>query len=193
MVRSAASCKANPQKDILSFRPRCQLIPLSYPALASEQSLVLANAARSGSVETVLALLPVTDPLADDSQALEEATKAGHVDVVRLLIPLSDPKARQSSALSAAARSRHAGVVKLLLPVSSSIICATQVFPTVAALGHIPVLKVLLRARLPDAGDTYTLGLDLAARNGHASVVDLLIPAIERAGRPRGVWFERDM
>ncbi len=163
-----------------------KLIPLSDPTPAGEQSLVLANAAKSGSIETVLALLPVTDPLADDSEALEEAAKAGHADIVRLLIPLSDPKARQSSALSAAARSGHAGVVKLLLPVSSSIICATQVFPTVAALGHIPVLKVLLRARLPDAGDTYTLGLDLAARDGHASVVDLLIPAIERAGRPRG-------
>lgn len=163
-----------------------KLIPLSDPTPAGEQSLVLANAAKSGSIETVLALLPVTDPLADDSEALEEAAKAGHADIVRLLIPLSDPKARQSSALSAAARSGHAGVVKLLLPVSSSIICATQVFPTVAALGHIPVLKVLLRARLPDAGDTYTLGLDLAARDGQASVVDLLIPAIERAGRPRG-------
>ncbi len=162
-----------------------KLIPLSNPTPAGEQSLVLANAAKSGSIETVLALLPVTDPLADDSEALEEAAKAGHAEVVRLLIPLSDPKARQSSALSAAARSGHARIVKLLLPVSSSIICATQVFPTVAALGHIPVLKVLLKARLPDPGDTYTLGLDLAARNGHASVVDLLIPEIERAGRPR--------
>lgn len=162
-----------------------KLIPLSDPAPAGEQSLVLANAARSGSVETVLALLPVTDPLADDSKALEEAAKAGHAEVVRLLIPVSDPKARESSALSAAARGGHARIVKLLLPVSSSIICATQVFPAVAALGHIPVLKVLLKARLPDPGDTYTLGLDLAARNGRASVVDLLIPEIERAGRPR--------
>ncbi len=163
-----------------------KLIPLFNPTPAGEQSLVLANAAKSGSIETVLALLPVTDPLADDSKALEEAAKAGHAEVVRLLIPVSDPKARESSALSAAARGGHARIVKLLLPVSSSIICATQVFPAVAALGHIPVLKVLLKARLPDAGDTYTLGLDLAARNGHASVVDLLIPAIERAGRPRG-------
>lgn len=163
-----------------------KLIPLSDPAPAGEQSLVLANAARGGSVETVLALLPVTDPLADDSKALGEAAKAGHAEVVRLLIPVSGPKARESSALSAAARGGHARIVKLLLPASSSIICATQVFPAVAALGHIPVLKVLLKARLPDAGDTYTLGLDLAARNGHASVVDLLIPAIERAGRPRG-------
>lgn len=162
-----------------------KLIPLSNPTPAGEQSLVLANAAKSGSIETVLALLPVTDPLADDSEALEEAAKAGHADVVRLLIPLSDPKARQSSALSAAARSGHAGIVKLLLPVSSSIISATRVFPAVAELGNIPVLKVLLKARLPDAADAYTLGLDLAAGNGHASVVDLLIPEIERAGRPR--------
>lgn len=161
-----------------------KLIPVSNPR--ADESLALSWAARSGSVEAVEALLPFTDPLASDSNALVHAAREGHAKVVTLLIPLSDPKANGNRALWEAATHGHLNIVKLLLPVSSAIVCAMSILPDAAARGATDVIKILLKAKLPDAGDTYATGLDAAATNGHLDTVNVLIPAIIKAGAPRG-------
>lgn len=61
-----------------------------------------------------------------------------------------------------------------------------SILPDAAARGATDVIKILLRAKLPDAGDTYATGLDAAATNGHLDTVNVLIPAIIKAGAPRG-------
>ncbi len=161
-----------------------KLIPVSSPS--ADESLALSWAARSGSVEAVEALLPFTDPLASDSNALVHAAREGHAEIVALLIPLSDPKANGNRALWEAATHGHLNIVKLLLPVSSAIVCAMSILPDAAARGATDVIKILLKAKLPDAGDTYATGLDAAATNGHLDTVNVLIPAIIKAGAPRG-------
>ncbi|EKT4440971.1 ankyrin repeat domain-containing protein [Stenotrophomonas maltophilia] len=161
-----------------------KLIPVSNPR--ADESLALSWAARSGSVEAVEALLPFTDPLASDSNALVHAAREGHAEIVALLIPLSDPKANGNRALWEAATHGHLNIVKLLLPVSSAIVCAMSILPDAAARGATDFIKILLKAKLPDAGDTYATGLDAAATNGHLDTVNVLIPAIIKAGAPRG-------
>lgn len=161
-----------------------KLIPLSNPR--ADDSLALSWAAGSGSVEAVQTLLPFSDPLAGDSNALATAAREGHTKIVALLIPLSDPKAKGSRALWQAADNGRLKALKLLLPVSSAIVCAMEILPNAAARGATEVIKVLLKAKLPDPGDTYATGLDVAATNGHLDTVNLLIPAIIKAGAPRG-------
>lgn len=161
-----------------------KFIPVSNPR--ADESLALSWAARSGSVEAVEALLPFTDPLASDSNALVHASREGHAEIVALLIPLSDPKANGNRALWEAATHGHLNIMKLLLPVSSAIVCAMSILPNAAARGATDVIKILLKAKLPDPGDTYATGLDAAARNGHLDTVNVLIPAIIKAGAPGG-------
>lgn len=161
-----------------------KLIPLSNPR--ADDSLALSWAAGSGSIEAVQALLPFSDPLAGDSNALATAAREGHTEIVALLIPLSDPKAKGSRALWQAADNGRLKALKLLLPVSSAIVCAMEILPNAAARGATDVVKIFLKAKLPDAGDTYASGLDVAAANGHLDTVNVLIPAIIKAGAPRG-------
>lgn len=161
-----------------------KLIPLSNPG--ADDSLALSWAAGSGSVETVQALLPFSDPLAGDSNALATAAREGHAEIVALLIPLSDPKAKESRALWQAADNGRLKALKLLLPVSSAIVCATKILPDAAARGATDVIKAMLKAKLPDPGETYTDGLDAAAKNGHLDTVNVLIPAIIKAVAPHG-------
>lgn len=160
-----------------------KLIPLCNPL--DEESLALSEAARLGHTEVVRLLLPVSDPLADESAALLGAARAGHTEIVTMLIPVSDPKDRESGALVAAASRGHVKVIKALLPVSSSIICATKVVPSVCDNGFTSIVRRLLKAKLPDPSETYTSGLNAAAAKGHVEIVELLLPAVERAGRPR--------
>lgn len=130
-------------------------------------------------------MVPVSDPLADESAALLGAARAGHTEIVTMLIPVSDPKDRESGALVAAASRGHVNVIRALLPVSSSIICATKVFPSVCYNGFTSIVRRSLKAKLPDPSETYTSGLNAAAAKGHAEIIELLLPASERADRPR--------
>jgi hypothetical protein len=87
--------------------------------------------------------------------------------------------------LVVAASRGHVEAIKALLPVSSSIVCATKVFPSVCDNGFTSIVRRLLKAKLPDPSETYTSGLNAAAAKGHYEMVELLLPAIDRVGRPR--------
>ncbi|KFA29079.1 ankyrin repeat domain-containing protein [Xanthomonas vasicola] len=141
-----------------------------------DEALVLA--AKHGHTECVKRLLKGGNPLQGDSQALYDAARHGHADVVFQLLLCSDAKARDSRALIAACREGHLEVVKHLLPYSSKIQCAQHGFAAAAENNHADVVEFLIEAGLPDPEDTYALGLNVAAANGHERVVRTLLGAI---------------
>ncbi|MBZ2682155.1 ankyrin repeat domain-containing protein [Xanthomonas perforans] len=141
-----------------------------------DEALVLA--ARHGHTECVKRLLKECSPLQHDSLALYEAARHGHAGVVFQLVLFSDAKAQDSRALIAACREGHLEVVKHLLPFSSKIQCAQHGLAAAAENNHADVVEFLIEAGLPDPEDTYTLGLNAAAANGHERLVRTLLGAI---------------
>lgn len=81
-----------------------------------DNSGLLINAARQGDVEKVRALIPVSDPKADDSMALFWAAHRGNIEMVKILLPVSEAWAYHNEALRIAYLKKHWAVVELLLP-----------------------------------------------------------------------------
>ncbi|MBV6856457.1 ankyrin repeat domain-containing protein [Xanthomonas campestris pv. zingibericola] len=146
----------------------------------NDEALVLA--ARHGHTECVKRLLKGCNPLQGDSQALYEAALHGHANVVFQLLLCSDAKARDSRALIVACREGHLEVVKHLLPFSSKIQCAQHGFAAAVENNHVDVVEFLIEAGLPDPEDTFSLGLNVAAAQGHEQLVRTLLWAIVRTG-----------
>lgn len=149
----------------------------------AEDGKALVLAARHGHTECVKRLLEECSPLQGDSQALYEAARHGHADVVFQLVLFSDAKAQGSRALIAACKEGHLEVVKHLLPFSSKIQCAQHGFVAAAENSHVDVVEFLIEAGLPDPEDTFSLGLNVAAAQGHEQLVRTLLWAIVRTGR----------
>ena len=63
-------------------------------------------------------LIPVSNPLDNNSAALRWAAEGGHIECVKLLLPVSNPKDLDSQALQTAVIHGHTECIKLLLPVS---------------------------------------------------------------------------
>jgi ankyrin repeat protein len=142
----------------------------------NDEALVLA--AKHGHTECVKRLLKECNPIQGDSQALYEAALHGRADVVFQLLLCSDAKARDSRALIAACKEGHLEVVKHLLPYSSKIQCAQHGLAAAAEKNHVEVVEFLIEAGLPDPEDTFSLGLNAAAANGHEQLVRTLLWAI---------------
>ena len=132
------------------------------------------NAARSGDIDTVRALIPVCDPRALDSVVLDTAATEGHVEIVRMLIPVSDPKANDGAALCSAAYRGHRDVVRALIPVSSPQAHHSKPLLEAATAGQLDVVRELIPVSDPKADDS--AALRAAAENGHLPIVRMLIP-----------------
>lgn len=74
------------------------------------------DAVESGDLEKVRALLPVSDPKAENSYALMASSLRDDKDMIELLLPHSDAKAGSSMALQMAAEGSNSETVELLLP-----------------------------------------------------------------------------
>jgi ankyrin repeat protein len=106
----------------------------------------LSLAAEAGHVECVRLLLPVSEPMANESCALRRAASGGHVECVRLLIPVSEPLARQSYALRWAAEKGHADCVALLLPASDPLAvgdCGLDAARLARSRGHLDLAGMI--------------------------------------------------
>lgn len=79
---------------------------------------LLVIAAKRGRVSEVQRLIPISDPLLDESRALIAAASHGHVECVKLLIPVSNPKDCNSRALRLAAIAQDLDCLDVLYPVS---------------------------------------------------------------------------
>lgn len=84
----------------------------------AQNTKMLFDAIKSGCIEDVERLIPVSDPQSDESLCLWVAADIGRIDIVKLLMPVSDPKARENSALRIAALNQNVELVKYLLPFS---------------------------------------------------------------------------
>lgn len=78
----------------------------------------LIQAVKSGYVEEVKHLIPISNPTVDKSLALLEAAIRGHAEIVELLIPVSNPQDNNSAALRWALYHKQIECVQLLVPVS---------------------------------------------------------------------------
>lgn len=85
---------------------------------STQNTSFLIAAAMQGHDAEVERLIPLSDPMFNDSQALYFAAANGHTRCVELLIPVSDPLSSDSVALRMAVCNSHVECVKLLLPVS---------------------------------------------------------------------------
>lgn len=79
---------------------------------------LLIIAAKRGRAHEVQRLIPISDPLLNESRALIAAASNGHVECVKLLIPVSNPKDRNSRALRLAVIAQDVECLDVLYPVS---------------------------------------------------------------------------
>lgn len=136
-------------------------------------TLALIDAADSGQLDIVQALIPVSDPKAENSEALRLAALGGHLDVVRALIPVSDPKADHSVALASATASGSLAVVRELIPVCDPKDHGSAALRQAAECGHLDIVRELIPVSDLGYGDD---AVEAAASNGHADVVRALLP-----------------
>jgi hypothetical protein len=134
----------------------------------------LHDAAKSGDIEAVRALIPLGDPKAHNSIPLLAAAREGHLEIVRMLIPVSDPKADDSAALRWAARKGHLEIVRALIPVSDPRVQHSKPLEEAARAGHLSIVRELIPFSDPKADDS--AALCWAAENDHLLTVRELIP-----------------
>lgn len=157
-----------------------EIIPTS--SLSNWDGLLVA-AAGAGQEDIVRRLLPVADPLFEDSRALSEAAGNGHLDVVELLIPLSHPQAKNSEALVRALEHGQYECAQKLLPVSDP--NARDSYqnlraPCAAARsGNIACLKLIL-AHTQNIGNNYWQIFTNAMQSNNLECVELIFPHVQQ-------------
>lgn len=141
-VLKLLACGANPRSGV-SAALWCGVNP------GSGVSAALWCAAIAGSVECVRALLPVSDPKANESYALVLAAQNGHAECVKLLLPVSDAKSKNSCALRLAALEGSSECVRLLLASSDPTENDSEALRWAAELGRVECIRLLLPACKP--------------------------------------------
>lgn len=128
-----------------------------------------------GHVDCVNLLLksPLVNPAANENYAIRIAAKHGHAKVVRALLRDSrvDPTANGNDAILAASAHGRIDVVRLL--VEDGRVEAGDAIERASINGHYEVAQFLLQHTPPQRVDNFTICL--AAQNGHANIVKLLI------------------
>lgn len=146
------------------------LLPSSTP---DSRTAALADAAEAGQPAIVQLLVPVSEPLRNDSWALTQAAKHGHLDVVLMLIPVSDPKAQDSRALQEAAQHGHLDVVRTLIPVSDPAANGSMALRLAAFSQRVAAVRLLLP--YGDRDSNLTFLLCEMTRNGYLGMVTELL------------------
>lgn len=131
---------------------------------------LLCEASKTGNLDEVRRLIPVSNPKAYDSVALRRAAQNGHTECVKVLIPVSGIF---SEALCWAAHNGHPDCVELLISVLESI-DGMKALLWAAEQGHAECVQLLIP--ISDPKKYYSRALQLAARNGHTPCVELLYP-----------------
>jgi hypothetical protein len=125
---------------------------------------------------------PRTDPSVDTNLAIRWAAREGYVDIVQrlLLDPRVDPTAGENAALTDAASFGHADVVRLLLQ-DRRLDPALMVESLVGASvnGQTETVRLLLADERVDPGGDENSAMRFACQNGHAGVVQLLLPRVD--------------
>lgn len=94
------------------FMPKSQL---SLEDIASNTRL-LNQAILEQDYSKIEELLPVSEPLLDDSRSLLRAVSTGNVDLVKRLIPLTNPKDNEQDAFDTAIYWDYRDIIEALLP-----------------------------------------------------------------------------
>lgn len=114
------------------------------PEQLDQNSRQLIKACRSGNLDAVNQLLPVSDPKAFDSAALHWAAIDGRIAIVKLLIPVSEPQADDSKILQIASAQGHTDIVKMLLPHSDAKAKRSRALLNAAINGHVECMTLLI-------------------------------------------------
>lgn len=98
---------------------KCDGLLINWKIISIMLNKNLIVAAANGNADEVRRLIPLSDSLADKTQALHYAVQNGHFECVKLLIPVSNPKDNNSSALKCAVHYGDLEILELLLPHSN--------------------------------------------------------------------------
>lgn len=115
---------------------KCDGLLINWKIISIMLNKNLIVAAANGNADEVRRLIPLSDSLADKTQALQYAVQNGHFECVKLLIPVSNPKDNNSSALSRAAYYGDLAIIKLLLPHSNPKANNSQALCIAVLQGH---------------------------------------------------------
>ncbi|KAI9329623.1 ankyrin repeat-containing domain protein [Obelidium mucronatum] len=138
------------------------------------------EAATRGNLEIIRLLTsdPRIDPAVHDNSAVINAAVGGHVAVVEFLLSLPnvDPSRQNNSAFYKAVRMKHWDVVRLLL-MDKRVDPSTHLdaLLTFADENQVELLKRVVCDPRVDVEKYAWMGIEIAARQGHAGVISLLL------------------